>query len=225
MLVKNTKQYNEYDTVKQSHANLLQNFNENHYLGKKESKRSVFGKKHNSLSLPQNSRRYNNTSIYSGDPSQQSTYYDGGLRQEGYRHKLDSLANNLKVVKNLDFFNDESLEDLKVFKSTGLKQEPSISDILNQAQLRLSPNLDQSQKLSYNRMDDRVIKAGNQMQKFLDMPPVKVTKKKEENLKLEKIIEALQPLKVKKVKKRGGKVERDDSSLERASLHSDFQKT
>ena len=74
-------------------------------------------------------------------------------------------------------------------------------------------------------MDDRVIKAGNQMQKFLDMPPVKVTKKKEENLKLEKIIEALQPLKVKKVKKRGGKVDRDDSSIERASLHSEFQKT
>ena len=90
---------------------------------------------------------------------------------------------------------DEEEQENNRRKRNKLNRQPSIEEILSKSSLHLSPNLDKTLKLTHKRPNDKLMMDGSQLKKYNEMPTVKITKKKEENQKLEKILEALQPVK------------------------------
>ena len=72
--------------------------------------------------------------------------------------------------------------------------QPSVSQILASQNFKLVRNYDETYRISHRRPNDKPVALPDGPQHTLTMPAVKVTKKKEENDKLGKMIAFLQPI-------------------------------
>lgn len=69
-----------------------------------------------------------------------------------------------------------------------LVNQPSVTQILESQNFKLVRNYDETYRISHRRPNDKPVALFDGPHHKLTMPPVKVTKKKEENDKLEKMI-------------------------------------
>ena len=75
-----------------------------------------------------------------------------------------------------------------------LVNQPSVNQILGSQNFKLVRNYDETYRISHRRPNDKPVALYNGLHNALSMPAVKITKKKEENDKMEKMLAYLQPI-------------------------------
>jgi len=83
----------------------------------------------------------------------------------------------------VELINNEKISNFD--PSNPMNRQPSVSKVLKSASFQLAENIDKSLRLTHRRPSNTYIKGLNKT------PQIKVTKKKEENAKIAKIIEIL----------------------------------